>query len=54
MAYVTMKELLEAEERQNSGLFKSILSAMRPLMGVDRAECTAFGQFVPTHTQKSE
>lgn len=49
-----MKELLEAEERQNSGLFKSILSAMRPLMGVDRAERTAFEKFFPTHTQKSE
>jgi tRNA 2-thiocytidine biosynthesis protein TtcA len=43
-----MKDLLAAEERQNSGLFKSILSAIRPLMGIDRAECTDFEKSFPT------
>jgi tRNA 2-thiocytidine biosynthesis protein TtcA len=33
-----MKELLGAEERANPKLFKSILSAIRPLMGINVAE----------------
>jgi len=33
-----MKDLLQAEENHNPGLFKSILSAMQPLMAIDRAD----------------
>jgi tRNA 2-thiocytidine biosynthesis protein TtcA len=43
-----MKDLLEAEERHNSGLFKSILSAMKPLMAIDRADFSVLDQLFPT------
>jgi tRNA 2-thiocytidine biosynthesis protein TtcA len=49
-----MKDLLETEEKQNSGLFKSILSAMRPLMRIDRADCAAFWQSFPTDPENAE
>jgi hypothetical protein len=49
-----MKDLLAAEEQQNSGLFKSILSAIRPLMRIDRAEQTAFQQSFTTEREETE
>jgi Spy/CpxP family protein refolding chaperone len=49
-----MKELLEAEEKQNPGLFKSILSAIRPLMGIDTADSSSYNPPFPKKAQNGD
>ena len=46
-----MKELLAAEEKHNSLLFKNLLAAMRPLMSIDDANMDVFSHQFP-HSPK--